>query len=275
MVERLDVPAAGLWRDRASYEYTRSLPKSGWAWEYVRRNPNLRRLAFETVRAREPGGFPPWPTRAAPVLCTSPDLEKWGLLFFDDLDKTAEDALVFWRRDVCPAVVPVWAIEVDTDTGDTARFNLSDLECEACLLRAGGAEHVLLKTDGRTVQLVWNGADIRSKSLLLTAPIGLFSGTEELEGTVMRRLLDLQRHGRIRACLFEPDPRGGRLQMCLQALDGRLAGASWRQVASAIFGEERASEEWASPSRSLLDRTRRLFWRGLAYMKGQYREFLK
>lgn len=274
MVEGHDVPAVGLWREPSSYDYARSLPKSGWAWEYVRRNPELRRLELGTVKAGMLIGSGPSAARDVRLLHDSPELERWGLMFFDDLDKTAEEAFVFWRRDICPAVAPVWAIEADADAG-LARFDLSDLNCEACMLRADGADHVLLKEAGRTIQLIWNGGDILSDGLLITAPVELLAATGEGGQLAMRRLLDLQRHGRIRACLFEPHARGARLRMCLQALDGRLAGASWRQVASAIFGEERTSEEWASPSRSLLDRTRRLFWGGLAYMKGQYREFLK
>lgn len=63
--------------------------------------------------------------------------------------------------------------------------------------------------------------------------------------------------------------------MALQALDGRLAGGSWRQVASALFGQTTAAEAWAGPSRFLLDKTRRLYWRGMAYMEDRYREFLR
>jgi hypothetical protein len=31
------------WRRRETYEYTRGLPRRGWAWEFLRRNPDYRR----------------------------------------------------------------------------------------------------------------------------------------------------------------------------------------------------------------------------------------
>lgn len=270
MVERSGKPAKGHWRDKASYEYTLSLSRAAWAWEFLRRNPELRQQELEIVAPGQAAG--PSLLRTVGVSRASSGLEKWGLLYFDDLDRTADEALVFWRREVCPAVLPVWAVEAGATAG-MARFDLSRLDCEAWMLRADDADHVLLKKAGWTVQLIWNGADIRNADLLITAPIELFAHMGDSQRLAMQRLVDFQTRGRSE--LFKPDARGARLQMCLQALDGRMAGASWRQLAAAIFGEQRIVEEWASPSRSLLDRTRRLFRRGLAYMKGQYRDLLK
>lgn len=271
MVKTRNVLATGPWHDKAYYDYTRSLPRIGWAWEYVRRNPELRKLQYEVVPHRENGSSL---LRTVNLPRPSPDLEKWGLLFFDDFEKTAHEALVFWRREICPFVASVWAFEVDAEV-EAARFSLSHLNCEGCMLHTDGADHVLLKKAGRTVQLIWNGADIVNDGLVLTVPIELFERMTDGERLATRRLLDIQRYGRIRARLFKPDPRNVKLRMCLQALDGRLAGASWRQVAGAVFGEQWEMEERGGQSRSLLDRTRRHFSRGLAYMKGQYREFLK
>jgi hypothetical protein len=65
-----------------------------------------------------------------------------------------------------------------------------------------------------------------------------------------------------------------RLRQALLALDGSLAGASYRQIATTIFGEDRVSEEWSAASRFLKERIRRLVAKGHALMNGGYRDLL-
>ena len=194
--------------------------------------------------------------------------------FFDDLNKTAQEALVFWRPEACASVVPIWAIEVDSPEEEDG-LDLEGLDCrKAILATADGTAHVLLADSDRMIQVVWKGPDPLGRRLTLAAPIELFSRGER-EGLTMRRLWDLQQTGSIADRLYTPHPHRERLKMALQALDGRLAGGSWRQVASALFGQTTAAEAWAGPSRFLLDKTRRLYWRGMAYMEDRYREFLR
>jgi hypothetical protein len=170
--------------------------------------------------------------------------------------------------------VPVWAVE-DGGAAPEDRFSLSRLDCrKTVLITPNGAAYLLLTEAGQAIQVMWRGAGMLNEHLILTAPIKLFSGGDA-KRLAMRRLWELQRRGAIPRRLFPPHPAGDRLRIALQALDGRLAGASWRQVAVAVFGEERTVDAWASDSRWLLDRTRRLFWQGEAYMKGRYREFLR
>lgn len=194
--------------------------------------------------------------------------------FFDDLNKTAQDALVFWSPEDCASVVPIWAVEVGSGE-KSHRFDLTQLECrKVALITPDGAVHLLLTDSGRAIQLMWKGADMLNDRVTLTAPIALFSGSDR-ERMTMRRLWDLQQRGSISDHLFAPHPNSERLKMALQALDGRLTGASWRRVAAALFGEPTAAEAWAGSSRFLLDKTRRLYWRGEAYMEGRYLEFLR
>ena len=262
------------WRDRALYEYSVSLSRRGWAWEFLRRNPGFRKA----IRSLKPSlvriDSPNTTFKTVSLVEALHPLEDWGVFYCDDLDKTAQDATVFWRPELCPSVVPVWAIPMN-GTSSENRFSVSELRCEKAALVVPGRPAQLLLTDaGRAIQLTWKGADMLDDGLLLTAPIELFSRTER-ERLTMQRLWHLQRRGRVPRHLFRPHPAGERLRMALQVLDGRLAGASWRKVSEAVFGEERTAEAWASPSRSLLDRTRRLFWHGELYMREQYRELLR
>ena len=59
------------WRDAESYAYTRDLTPEGWAWEFLRRNPEYRaECAAHVSKCGE---------QAA-----DPDAELWGLVGFSD-----------------------------------------------------------------------------------------------------------------------------------------------------------------------------------------------
>lgn len=69
--------------------------------------------------------------------------------------------------------------------------------------------------------------------------------------------------------------RRTRLVWTLRALDGRMAGASTREIAAALFGSERipAGPEWKA--HDLRSRAKRLVASGFALMSGGYRELLR
>lgn len=70
------------------------------------------------------------------------------------------------------------------------------------------------------------------------------------------------------------EPRGQRLRVVLQALDGWLAGAPYREIAVALFGEARVEADWADPRDHLRDQVRRAVRRGRQLMQGGYRTLL-
>ena len=61
----------------------------------------------------------------------------------------------------------------------------------------------------------------------------------------------------------------------LVALDGWLAGASQRQIAALIYGEERVDREWRAPDQTIKNRVARAIRRGRNLMEGDYRKLLK
>ncbi len=72
-----------------------------------------------------------------------------------------------------------------------------------------------------------------------------------------------------------PPQRRARLVSTLRALDGRMAGASTREIAGALFGADRipGGPEWKA--HDLRSRAKRLIASGLALMNGGYRELLR
>ena len=70
-----------------------------------------------------------------------------------------------------------------------------------------------------------------------------------------------------------PAPRRDRLVLALRALDGRLAEASYREIAAALFGAARVpGRGWKT--HDLRDRTARIVRLGVAMMQGGYRRLL-
>ena len=69
------------------------------------------------------------------------------------------------------------------------------------------------------------------------------------------------------------DARRNRLILALRALDGRLDGATHREIAAVLFGADAVAErDWIS--HELRDRTARLVRLGVAMMNGGYRRLL-
>jgi hypothetical protein len=70
------------------------------------------------------------------------------------------------------------------------------------------------------------------------------------------------------------DSRRRRLALALRALDARMDGSTYREIAEVLFGAERISErDW--PTHDLRNRTIRLVQNGFALMRGGYRALLR
>ena len=72
---------------------------------------------------------------------------------------------------------------------------------------------------------------------------------------------------------FSPQRRQ-RFALVLRALDGRNEDKSYRAIAEGLFGKKRIPER-AWKTHDLRNRTIRLVQRGLALMRGGYREILR
>ncbi|GEP57631.1 hypothetical protein RSO01_47970 [Reyranella soli] len=107
-----------------------------------------------------------------------------------------------------------------------------------------------------------------------TAVLLPFDGLFEVRVAAALRLwrtLNGRRPGPNPAALSEA--RRNRLILALRALDGRLDGATHREIAAALFGAEAVPErDWIS--HELRDRTARLVRLGVAMMNGGYRRLL-
>lgn len=72
-----------------------------------------------------------------------------------------------------------------------------------------------------------------------------------------------------------PTTLSDRLCTVLRCLDGRGAGASYRDIAVNLFGHDRVRSDWNAPGDYLKTRVRRACERGRVLTEGRYRDFLR
>lgn len=134
--------------------------------------------------------------------------------------------------------------------------------------------HVLFAEEGRSLQLEIDGPIDLSAPRFMTAALPPVTQMSSRFRS-LRRLADLAKHRTLRSSFYQPAPRGARLRRALQALDGWLAGAAQRDIATAVFGSPRVERDWTDPRDHLRDQVRRAMHRGRTLMAGGYLQLLK
>ncbi|MBZ0261138.1 MAG: DUF2285 domain-containing protein [Hyphomicrobiales bacterium] len=133
---------------------------------------------------------------------------------------------------------------------------------------------MLFKDSGQFLQMFVKGADPAEPVHLLTealhSPQRLKQQLQALE-----RYNALFTGGTLRRKPLSARAPSQRLCISLRVLDGRLAGASYRDIAVTFFGHDRVDADWNAPGDHLKNRIRRAAQRGVALMQGGYRELLK
>ena len=243
-----------------AYAFLEQLSPGGLGWEFLRRRDDYRAdFAAHCASASGDDG-----------LCLSgPDPARWGLSFFADPELTATEQPVFWRPDLDEQAV-VLAPAADLSTAAALRFlpetwpgelySRRGVDGLHLLLRHGGDEHRLWAPH----QLCIGGAF----SILLPS-----DRTAALRADAALRFLRCVSAAPVPRPAEPSEARLERTRMSLRALDARLAGASYRVIAEALFGRERIDPATWKTS-SLRDATIRLVRSGTALMRGEYRKLV-
>lgn len=180
---------------------------------------------------------------------------------------------MFWCPRQCLHVLPVIAQQARFSTASSS-FDLAALPCRVVILKmADGRQHVLLRDSNRDLQLVVEGAGaFQPVQLHVDAIWPSKCLRHRMNG--LECLNTLCTTGHLPERLFPPEARGSRLRLVLQALDGSLAGASQREIATALVGRQRVQADWTDPGDHLRDRVRRAIRRGRVLMNCSYQDFL-
>lgn len=191
---------------------------------------------------------------------------------FEDPALNGTEAELFWWPEDSRAVVRAIAKRARAPDEDDAVV-LRRLRCrKSVLVTPDGLQHVVLTRGDRAVQLLCKGRSVFEHRVVLTFQVeglrGLDSGISAL--TRLRTIFSDSASPAKKG----PSSQALRLRDNLMALDGWLAGRSYRQIAIELYGAERVEQEWRDPANFLKDRTRRCVRRGRDLMEGKYLRLL-
>lgn len=265
----------GAWRvNIEAYDRLLSLPGSGWAWEFKRRDPALKkaRRCARAVRAhaamRADGSI----IYRLNQRCHA--AEKFGLHFIPDPALSAFDTTPFWLPETMSA-----SFDAVVESEFLAKHSVRHLRWDELpgekffLVAPGRRDKLVIRATGYAAQLALdgNGAPVPQ-----AVSFSLKVGADRLAGESLRRL---EEFGRVcrgvsarRRRLRGASPE--KLREALIALDGELAGVPRRRIAEAIFGADAVKRGWDDGDESYKKRTKRLVEKGLLLMNIGYRELL-
>lgn len=254
---------------RQSYDHVFQLPGAGCAWEFLRRDPEfMERFARLKPNWQEQPG-----DNGVKIVQLLQD-EADDCLWSTSPNQDANSASVIWNPATTAHALKVTALPPKLAFGGQV-LDLDFISAEKTLLTTPAGTQQLLFRDGvRSLQLNIVGSSI-------TQPVTLFvdtaipDGQAESKLRLLRCLRALRETGGLPAEFFPPHPYAKRAAAVLTALDGYLAGIHQREIAIAMFGEERVDREWSSPRQHLRDAVRHAIVRGIDLMEGGYRNFLR
>ena len=266
-----DTPSVRI--DLDDYAYTCRLSRSRWAWEFLRRNSEFRQAALRAGGSQISEKPACHGIRLLRPLCDQIDAEKFGLVFFPDIDANGYEADVFWipalyARALTMQVVPRHPSERDDIFDQTINV------CEVThLTDRVGREYLMIRGHGHSIQVACSGLSLLSvepvRMKLIIDNVSSMDETLKVIGKAQRIL------GKDDSSFNDTWTRSSlAFRNALIALDAYETGLTYFETAAIIYGEDRATEAWQSPSRAMKDEMRRALVRGRELRDGGYRDLL-
>jgi hypothetical protein len=162
------------------------------------------------------------------------------------------------------------ALSAANDTADET-LSLQDFACQRMVLSNNRTEHVIVRRAQESARLTLAGLSILFGQRKNAFPVENLSRLENVAATLrsLRNLREQSPPSASRHSRFETH-----LRNYLVALDGHLAGRSYRDIAEVIYGPERVKSAWTHETRHLKEGMRRAVRRGIEFMDGEYRILL-
>lgn len=158
--------------------------------------------------------------------------------------------------------------------GFGSTISLSELACRRTILKTvDGVQHLLLRHEWRVAQLRCLGEDIGTRPFALEIVVEDFPDVER-HLRLVKRFADICRNrppGRRQA---DWTVEAMRHRDALAALDRRMEGRSYREIAVFLYGEKAVGDDWNGPDQTMKNRVIRSVKRGVRMMKGGYRTLL-
>jgi Uncharacterized conserved protein (DUF2285) len=193
-----------------------------------------------------------------------------GWFFAANPDQSCLEQTVFWAPEVLPTVVPVRpALQVSSHS--YVSLDLGDLN-KGQLRQGPDGWHAVLYLHGAEHRIWLKEVPVVAVTYAVELP---FDGDFEFRADAGRRLWRALNGRPPGAPLHALSAhRRRRLALALRALDARMDGGTYREIAEVLFDANRISErDWRT--HDLRNRTIRLVQSGFALMRGGYRALLR
>jgi Uncharacterized conserved protein (DUF2285)/Family of unknown function (DUF6499) len=251
------------------YAYTKGLDGPGWAWEFLRRNETYLR-DFRVNRAGMP--LPMKHSSGAIILRLRRQVlaaEKWGMQLFANPNTSALEAPVFWMPAVTQHVVTCTAKA--TNDNQTNALCLAAFAGRRSVLVTSSAEYIAVHQHQMSASMMVKDSTFLIGECALTFEI---SGLNEAKRAceTLKMLNDFCSDNS--EFVHVQSDYHSKYLVYLVALDGRLAGRSYRDIAEVLYGLERIGPYWTDDSRGFKSKVRRAVESGLTLMNGGYRDLL-
>ena len=245
------------WTCSAAYVYVLHLKPASRAWEYLRRNPHYardwmryRRGASQRIAAR------------------------WGLAVLIDPRLDAREASPVWAMgDTAPVrLVPDEYPSADGRGAPAEQFSIWRLSVPKSLFADGTDLKLMLQSSSQSAALHVADRLCAGDRFAYQIPAGA------AQDAALRTVASFHAvHSAPSDRRRRPAERPGRTDLfharALQVLDGLAAGASQRELATAIFGYAAVARGWR-PDTALRAQVRYLIRRARALMAGEYRSLI-
>jgi hypothetical protein len=251
------------------YAFARGFDHAAWAWEFLRRDEVYQR-DYRINRAGHP--VPTKHSSGAVVLRLRRrilDAERWGLHCFADPQTSAHAAHVFWL--VNQTKYSVNCTSRSANDNEVGALSLASFMGQRRVLVTPNEEFVVIADHQMSAcMVVKNATFLIGKSAVTFEILGLedpartIDAVNNLRRLQSNRAADLGLHIEYRSKYLD----------YLVALDGHLAGRSYRDIAELLYGSDRIGTCWTDDSRGYKSKVRRAVRNGLALMNGGYRELL-
>lgn len=213
----------------------------------------------------------PYPRR--PV--TAKRLADWGLAQPEDPEKSAQDATPIWTPDAYPGMPVLKAEPVPSGTPGT--FNIADYVGLLAIHSPPGDQYdVIVIADGpRRYRLAVDAGRLLQGPCRLHFPIPC-GPSAKAQAAAIEAFTFFLRHRRLPAQRQRNSVQRQRHANAIQAWDARQAGATYREIATSLFGPW-VHDAWRGHQHdSLRMRVRRLLDTATTYIRGDgYKQFLK
>jgi len=248
---------------------------TGFAWEFLRRNPDYRR-AFERSRA---SSIAPTPLDRASsyirVKKPSKAAQKWGLQSFANPDLSYLDAHVFWSHRAFTRALPIEFEPVTSSNLTNKSIRFSDiLWTRQHLIQADGTRETVLKSPEFWIQLYGcPPSPTKENSRIIIQIDGGDGLRKRLEA--LNILAELRDTKTLKQAEDTPQQMFKNLQFYLQILDLKPLGMSYREMSALIIGKERTHADWDSDGCSLKSKMVRGAARAIKLMETDYLNLLR